>query len=54
MTNGVQTGGRDVRPAVSGTGTDPVTIAFAQHIDATDPLRTGIYTKAFTVSTTAP
>ena len=35
---------------------DPVTIAFAQHIDATDPLRTGTYSKTltFTLSTTTP
>jgi hypothetical protein len=35
---------------------DPVTIAFKQHIDATDPLRTGTYSKTltFTLSTTTP
>ncbi|MDA0163369.1 glycerophosphodiester phosphodiesterase family protein [Solirubrobacter ginsenosidimutans] len=35
---------------------DPVTIAFKQHVDATDALRTGTYTKTltFTLSTTAP
>ena len=35
---------------------DPVTIAFKQHIGATEPLRTGIYsqTVTFTLSTTAP
>ena len=35
---------------------DPVTIAFKQHVDATDPLRTGTYTKTltFTLSTTTP
>jgi amidase len=35
---------------------DPVTIAFKQHIGATDPLRTGAYSKTltFTLSTTTP
>jgi hypothetical protein len=35
---------------------DPVTIAFTQHIGATDPLRTGTYAKTltFTLSTTNP
>jgi hypothetical protein len=35
---------------------DPVTIAFSQHIGATDPLRTGMYAKTltFTLSTTTP
>ena len=35
---------------------DPVTIAFKQHIDATDALRTGAYSKTltFTLSTTTP
>jgi hypothetical protein len=35
---------------------DPVTIAFKQHIGATDPLRTGAYstTLTFTLSTTTP
>jgi hypothetical protein len=35
---------------------DAVTIAFTQHIGATEPLRTGAYTKAltFTLSTTTP
>jgi hypothetical protein len=35
---------------------DPVTITFNQHIDATDPLRTGAYSKTltFTLSTTTP
>ncbi len=35
---------------------DPVTIAFAQHIDANDALRTGTYSKTltFTLSTTTP
>ena len=35
---------------------DPVTIAFGQHIDASDALRTGAYTRTltFTLSTTAP
>jgi hypothetical protein len=35
---------------------DPVTIAFAQHINATDALRTGAYSKTltFTLSTTTP
>jgi hypothetical protein len=35
---------------------DPVTIAFKQHIDATDALRTGSYAKTltFTLSTTTP
>jgi hypothetical protein len=33
-----------------------VTIAFKQHIGATEPLRTGSYTKTltFTLSTTSP
>ena len=35
---------------------DPVTIALRQHIGATEPLRTGAYTKTltFTLSTTTP
>ena len=35
---------------------DPVTIAFKQHIGATDALRTGAYSKTltFTLSTTTP
>jgi X-Pro dipeptidyl-peptidase len=35
---------------------DPVTITFKQHVGATDPLRTGAYSKTltFTLSTTAP
>jgi hypothetical protein len=35
---------------------DPVTLSFSQHIGATDPLRTGSYSKTltFTLSTTAP
>ncbi len=35
---------------------DPVTIAFKQHIDANDALRTGTYSKTvtFTLSTTTP
>ena len=35
---------------------DPVTITFKQAIGATEPLRTGAYTKTltFTLSTTAP
>ena len=35
---------------------DPVTIAFGQHIDANDALRTGDYSKTltFTLSTTQP
>ena len=35
---------------------DPVTIAFKQHIGATQPLRTGAYSKTltFTLSTTTP
>jgi predicted alpha-1,2-mannosidase len=35
---------------------DPVTVAFSQHIGATDPLRTGTYstTLTFTLSTTTP
>ncbi|WP_064750337.1 M64 family metallopeptidase [Solirubrobacter soli] len=35
---------------------DPVTVAFKQHIDASDPLRTGAYSKTltFTLSTTNP
>jgi hypothetical protein len=35
---------------------DPVTIAFKQHINASDPLRTGTYAKTltFTLSTTTP
>ena len=35
---------------------DPVTITFRQHIGATDPLRTGAYSRTltFTLSTTAP
>ena len=35
---------------------DPVTIAFKQHIGATEPLRTGAYSKTltFTLSTTTP
>src|SRR5262249_38971299 len=35
---------------------DPVTITFTQHIGATDPLRTGSYSKTltFTLSTTTP
>ena len=35
---------------------DPVTIAFKQHINANDPLRTGTYAKTltFTLSTTTP
>ena len=35
---------------------DPVTIAFSQHVDATDALRTGTYSKTltFTLSTTTP
>ena len=35
---------------------DPVTIAFKQHVGATDPLRTGSYAKTltFTLSTTNP
>ena len=35
---------------------DPVTIAFRQHIGATEPLRTGSYSKTltFTLSTTTP
>ncbi|WP_028067583.1 alpha/beta hydrolase-fold protein [Solirubrobacter soli] len=38
------------------TSNDPVTIAFGQHIDATDALRTGAYTRTltFTLSTTQP
>ena len=36
--------------------TTPVTIAFKQHIGATDALRTGAYSKTltFTLSTTSP
>ena len=36
--------------------TTPVTIAFKQHIGATEPLRTGAYSKTltFTLSTTTP
>jgi hypothetical protein len=35
---------------------DPVTVAFQQHIGASDPLRTGTYSKTltFTLSTTTP
>ena len=35
---------------------DPVRITFEQHVGATDPLRTGAYSKTltFTLSTTAP
>ena len=35
---------------------DPVTIAFKQHVGATDALRTGTYSKTltFTLSTTTP
>jgi len=35
---------------------DPVTITFNQHVNATDPLRTGAYSKTltFTLSTTSP
>jgi hypothetical protein len=35
---------------------DPVTIAFKQHVGATDALRTGAYSKTltFTLSTTTP
>jgi hypothetical protein len=35
---------------------DPATVLFAQHIGATDPLRTGAYAKTltFTLSTTTP
>ncbi len=35
---------------------DPVTINFKQHIGASDPLRTGSYSKTltFTLSTTTP
>jgi hypothetical protein len=35
---------------------DPVTVSFKQHIDASDPLRTGAYSKTltFTLSTTNP
>ena len=35
---------------------DPVTIAFKQHIGASDALRTGSYSKTltFTLSTTSP
>ena len=35
---------------------DPVTITFKQHVDATDALRTGSYSKTltFTLSTTNP
>jgi PKD domain-containing protein/peptidase M28-like protein len=35
---------------------DPVTVAFRQHIGATDPLRTGVYSKTltFTLSTSTP
>ena len=35
---------------------DPVAIAFTQHIGATEPLRTGGYSKTltFTLSTTTP
>jgi hypothetical protein len=35
---------------------DPVTIGFTQHIDSTDALRTGAYSKTltFTLSTTTP
>jgi hypothetical protein len=35
---------------------DPVTIAFTQHIGATDAIRTGTYSKTltFTLSTTTP
>ena len=35
---------------------DPVTITFRQHIGATQPLRTGSYSKTltFTLSTTTP
>jgi hypothetical protein len=35
---------------------DPVSIAFKQHVDRTDPLRTGTYAKTltFTLSTTQP
>jgi hypothetical protein len=35
---------------------DPVTITFKQHVDATDALRTGAYSKTltFTLSTTTP
>jgi hypothetical protein len=38
------------------TSNDPVTIGFKQHIDSTDPLRTGAYGKTltFTLSTTNP
>jgi hypothetical protein len=35
---------------------DPVTITFAQHIGANEPLRTGTYSRTltFTLSTTTP
>jgi hypothetical protein len=35
---------------------DPVTIGFKQHISATEPLRTGAYSRTltFTLSTTTP
>jgi hypothetical protein len=35
---------------------DPVNLAFTQHIDVADPLRTGTYAKTltFTLSTTSP
>ena len=33
---------------------DPLTIRFKQTIDASEPLRTGAYSKTFTLSTTAP
>jgi len=35
---------------------DPATVTFGQHVDRTDPLRTGTYSKTltFTLSTTAP
>jgi hypothetical protein len=38
------------------TSNDPVTITFKQHVKATDPLRTGTYSRTltFTLSTTSP
>ena len=62
LTNGAYTLGEPLRVELSKTSwaapvsNDPVTITFRQHIGATQPLRTGTYSRTvtFTLSTTSP
>jgi hypothetical protein len=62
LTNGAYALGEPLRVELSKTSwaapvsNDPVTITFRQHIGATQPLRTGTYSRtvAFTLSTTTP